>query len=194
MYVIIGLGNPEFKYLGTRHNIGFDFINYLSKKWKIKLNQIKYKSYSGVGKLFYLDKSVDILLAKPLTYMNLSGESVKEIYKNLNIDLKFFVIVHDDLDLPVGGVQFIFNRGDGGHNGLKSIINELNTNEFYRLRIGIGRPSKDIDPINYVLNPIPFIDRKIYKKAFLLGEDILKTFIFDGEQKAISKSNKKGIY
>lgn len=194
MYAIIGLGNPEFEFLGTRHNIGFDFVNFLSKKWNIKIDQIKYKSYFGIGTIHYFDKKEDIILVKPLTYMNLSGLSVKEIYKNLKLDLKFLVIIHDDMDLPVGGVHFIFNRGDGGHKGLKSVINELNSNEFYRLRIGIGRPPSDLDTINYVLNPIPFLERKIYKKAFLLGEDILKTFIFDGEQKAVSKSNKKGIY
>lgn len=194
MYIIIGLGNPEFNFLGTRHNIGFDFINFLSKKWKIKINKIKWKNEMGEGKISYLNKEEEIILAKPLTYMNLSGEAVKELYNNFKVDLKNYVIVHDDLDLPVGGIQFVFNRGDGGHNGVKSIINNLNTNQFYRLRIGIGRPPDDIDSTSYVLNAVPFIDRKIYKKTFLLGEDILRTFIFNGEQKAVSKSNKKGIY
>jgi len=194
VYVIIGLGNPEFEFLGTRHNIGFDFINFLSKKWKIKINEIKWKNEIGKGEIFFEDKKEDILLVKPLTYMNIAGEVVNELYKNLKIDLKKYVIVHDDLDLPVGGVQFIFNRGDGGHNGVKSIINNLNSNQFFRLRIGIGRPPIDIDPINYVLSPVFFHDRKIYKKAFNLAEDILKSFIFYGEQKAVSKSNKKGIY
>lgn len=194
MYIIVGLGNPEFEFLGTRHNIGFDFINFLSKKWKIKINKIKWKNEMGEGKISYLDKQEEIILVKPFTYMNLSGEAVKELYNNFKVDLKNYVIVHDDLDLPVGGIQFIFDRGDGGHNGVKSIINNLNTNQFYRLRIGIGRPPDDIDPINYVLNAVPFIDRKIYKKTFLFGEDILRTFIFHGEQKAVSKSNKKGIY
>ncbi|MGB9878658.1 MAG: aminoacyl-tRNA hydrolase [Candidatus Pelagibacter ubique] len=194
MYVIIGLGNPEFEFLGTRHNIGFDFINFLSKKWKIKIDKIKWKSEFGEGKIFFEDKVENVLLIKPLTYMNLSGEAVKEIYNNLKIDLKKYVIVHDDLDLPIGGIQFIFNRGDGGHNGIKSIINDLNTNQFFRLRIGIGRPPDDIDTINYVLSPIPFVDRKIYKKAFIHAEDILMSFIFYDEEKAVSKSNKKGIY
>lgn len=194
MFVIIGLGNPEFEFLGTRHNIGFDFINFLSKKWKIKIDKIKWKSEFGEGRIFFEDKVENILLIKPLTYMNLSGEAVKEIYNNLKIDLKKYVIVHDDLDLPIGGIQFIFNRGDGGHNGIKSVINNLNTNQFFRLRIGIGRPSDDIDTINYVLSPIPFVDRKIYKKAFIHAEDILMSLIFYGEEKAISKSNKKGIY
>jgi len=194
VFVIIGLGNPEFEFLGTRHNIGFDFINFLSKKWKIKIDKIKWKSEFGEGRIFFEDKVENILLIKPLTYMNLSGEAVKEIYNNLKIDLKKYVIVHDDLDLPIGGIQFIFNRGDGGHNGIKSVINNLNTNQFFRLRIGIGRPSDDIDTINYVLSPIPFVDRKIYKKAFIHAEDILMSLIFYGEEKAISKSNKKGIY
>lgn len=194
MYIIVGLGNPEFEFLGTRHNIGFDFINFLSKKWKIKINKIKWKNEMGEGKISYLDKQEEIILVKPITYMNLSGEAVKELYNNYKVDLKNYVIVHDDLDLPVGGIQFIFNRGDGGHKGVKSIINNLNTNQFYRLRIGIGKPPDDIDPTSYVLNAVPFIDRKIYKKTFLLGEDILRTFIFHGEQKAVSKSNKKGIY
>lgn len=194
MYVVIGLGNPEFKFLGTRHNIGFDFINFLSKEWKIKINEIKWKSEIGKGYIVFNDNKEEILLVKPLTYMNLSGEAIKEIFGNLKIDLKNYVIVHDDMDLPIGGVQFIFDRGDGGHNGVKSIVKSLNTNEFFRLRIGIGRPLDDIDPVNYVLGPIPFVDRKILRRAFILGEEILKTFIFYGEHKAVSKSNKKGIY
>jgi len=93
VYVIIGLGNPEFEFLGTRHNIGFDLINFLSKKWKIKINEIKWKNEIGKGEIFFEDKKEDILLVKPLTYMNIAGEVVNELYKNLKIDLKKYVIV-----------------------------------------------------------------------------------------------------
>ncbi|MCX8094714.1 MAG: aminoacyl-tRNA hydrolase [Caldisericia bacterium] len=194
MYILTGLGNPEFEYIGTRHNIGFDFINFLSKKLRIKIQKLKWKAEIGEGIIYFDDKKEEILLVKPITYMNLSGEAVLEIVSNLKIDLKKLIVIHDDMDLPIGGVHFIFDRGDGGHKGVKSIVEKLKTNEFYRLRFGIGRPPEYIDPINYVLSPISLIERKKIRSAFNLGEEIIKTFIFYGEEKAISKSNKKGIY
>lgn len=194
MYILAGLGNPEFEYIGTRHNIGFDFINFLSKKLKIKIEKIKWKAEIGEGFIYYEDKKEEILLVKPITYMNLSGEAILDIVSNLKVDLKKLIVIHDDMDLPIGGVHFIFNRGDGGHKGVKSIVEKLKTNEFYRLRFGIGRPPDDIDPVNYVLSPISLIERKKLREAFNLGEEIIKTFIFYGEEKAVSKSNKKGIY
>lgn len=194
MYILVGLGNPEFEFIGTRHNIGFDFINFLSKKLKIKIEKLRWKAEIGEGFIYFEDKKEEILLVKPITYMNLSGEAIIEIVSNLKVDLKKLIVIHDDMDLPVGGVHFIFDRGDGGHKGVKSIVEKLKTNEFYRLRFGIGRPPLDLDPVNYVLSPISLIERKKLKEAFNLGEDIIKTFIFYGEEKAISKSNKKGIY
>lgn len=194
MYILAGLGNPEFEYIGTRHNIGFDFINFLSKKLKIKIQKIKWKAEIGEGSIYFEDKKEEIILVKPITYMNLSGEALLEIVSNLKVDLKKLIVIHDDMDLPIGGVHFIFDRGDGGHRGVKSIVEKLKTNEFYRLRFGIGRPPDGIDPINYVLSPISLIERKKLKEAFNLGEEIIKTFIFYGEEKAVSKSNKKGIY
>lgn len=194
MYILAGLGNPEFEFIGTRHNIGFEFINFLSKKLKIKIEKLRWKAEIGEGFIYFEDKKEEILLVKPITYMNLSGEAILEIVSNLKVDLKKLIVIHDDMDLPVGGVHFIFDRGDGGHKGVKSIVEKLKTNEFYRLRFGIGRPPLDLDPVNYVLSPISLIERKKLKEAFNLGEDIIKTFIFYGEEKAISKSNKKGIY
>lgn len=194
MYILAGLGNPEFEYIGTRHNIGFDFINFLSKKLKIKIQKIKWKAEIVEGLIFLEDKKEEILLVKPITYMNLSGDSIIEIVSNLKVDLKKLIVIHDDMDLPIGGVHFIFDRGEGGHKGVKSIVEKLKTNEFYRLRFGIGRPPDDIDPVNYVLSPISLIERKKLREAFNLGEEIIKTFIFYGEEKAVSKSNKKGIY
>jgi PTH1 family peptidyl-tRNA hydrolase len=194
VYILAGLGNPEFEYIGTRHNIGFDFINFLSKRLKIKIQKLKWKAEIGEGVIYFEDKKEEILLVKPITYMNLSGESILEIVSNLKIDLNKLVVIHDDMDLPIGGVHFIFDRGDGGHKGIKSIVEKLKTNEFFRLRFGIGRPPQELDPVNYVLSPITIIERRKLKEAFNLGEEIIKTFIFYGAEKAISKSNKKGIY
>lgn len=194
MYILAGLGNPEFEYIGTRHNIGFEFINFLSKRLKIKIQKIKWKAEIGEGFIYLEDKKAEILLVKPITYMNLSGEAILEIVSNLKIDLNKLIVIHDDMDLPIGGVHFIFDRGDGGHKGVKSIVEKLKTNEFFRLRFGIGRPPQDIDPVNYVLSPISILEWKRLKGAFNLGEDIIKTFVFYGAEKAISKSNKKGIY
>lgn len=194
MYVIVGLGNPGIEYIGTRHNIGFDFVNFLSKKWKIKFETLKWRSEVGEGIVQFEKKEERIILTKPMTYMNLSGEAVKEIVRNLNLSLEHLVIVHDDVDLPPGGVHFIKDRGDGGHKGVTSVVHHLNSKDFFRLRIGIGAPVDNDDMVNYVLSGIPLKDKKLILKAFDLGEEILKTFIIYGEKKAISKSNKKGIY
>ncbi|WP_306985954.1 aminoacyl-tRNA hydrolase [Alkalicoccobacillus murimartini] len=147
MKVIVGLGNPGSKYAGTRHNIGFDIIDYIVKDLGIELNQSKFKGVFGT----YLHKGEKIFFLKPLTYMNLSGESVAPLLNYYDIPLENLLVVYDDLDLPVGKIRLRQKGGAGGHNGIKSLLSHLGTNEFNRIRVGIDRPASGSELVHYVL-------------------------------------------
>ncbi|WP_066159775.1 aminoacyl-tRNA hydrolase [Halalkalibacter krulwichiae] len=147
MKLIVGLGNPGQKYAGTRHNVGFDCIDYCAEHMNIQLNQSKFKGVYGQGVV----NGEKIYLLKPLTYMNLSGESVRPFMDYYKIDLKDLVIIYDDMDLPVGKIRLRQKGSAGGHNGIKSLIQHLGTAEFNRIRIGVDRPQNGESIVNYVL-------------------------------------------
>ena len=148
MKVIVGLGNPGPQYAETRHNIGFLLVDLLAEVYKLQF-RAKFQGLWADGNV----EGERILLLKPQTFMNLSGQSVRELtnfYKILGSDL---LIVHDDMDLPLGKIRLRDQGGAGGHNGIKSILAELGTEKFSRLKLGVGRPPKDYDPARYVLSP-----------------------------------------
>lgn len=147
MKLIVGLGNPGKQYEHTRHNIGFVVIEELSKVLDIPLNQSKHKGLYGIG--FY--KGEKVLLLKPLTYMNLSGESIRAVIDYYQIEMENIVIIYDDLDLPVGKIRLRQKGSAGGHNGIKSTITHLGTQEFNRIRLGINRPPVGMKVPDYVL-------------------------------------------
>ena len=147
MKLFVGLGNPGKQYEHTRHNIGFEVIDECSRLFNIPLDQAKHKGLYGMG--FY--RGEKILLLKPLTYMNLSGESIRAVVDYYQIDIEDVVIIYDDLDLPVGKVRLRQKGSAGGHNGIKSTIAHLGTQEFNRIRIGINRPPKGMKVPDYVL-------------------------------------------
>jgi PTH1 family peptidyl-tRNA hydrolase len=147
--IIVGIGNPDLnsiseknKYNNTRHNVGFLFLDYLAKKIKAKDFEFNKNLNSSIIKI-KLEKN-QILLVKPQTYVNNSGEAIKKIIKNLNLKSKSFenlIVVHDDLDIPFGNIKLSFDKNSGGHKGIESIIKALKTKKFYRLRIGLGSKS-----------------------------------------------------
>ncbi|MGE6379380.1 aminoacyl-tRNA hydrolase [Peribacillus muralis] len=147
MKIIVGLGNPGKQYEKTRHNVGFEVIDELSSKWSIPLDQAKHKGIYGVGMV----KGEKVLLLKPLTYMNLSGESISAVMHFFKVEVEDVVIIYDDLDLPPGKLRLRQKGSAGGHNGIKSTIAHLGTQEFNRIRIGIGRPIGRIPVSDYVL-------------------------------------------
>jgi PTH1 family peptidyl-tRNA hydrolase len=147
MKCYIGLGNPGRQYEQTRHNIGFMVIDELSHLFNIPLDQSKHKGLFGVG--FY--KGEKILLLKPLTYMNLSGESIRAVIDYYQIDIEDLSVIYDDLDLPAGKIRLRQKGSAGGHNGIKSTIAHLGTQEFNRIRLGINRPPKGMKVPDYVL-------------------------------------------
>ncbi|WP_108672128.1 aminoacyl-tRNA hydrolase [Peribacillus acanthi] len=174
MKIIIGLGNPGKQYDKTRHNIGFEVIDSLSKNWGIELDQAKHKGIYGVGHV----NGEKVLLLKPLTYMNLSGESIGAVLDYFKEDIENIVVLYDDLDMPVGKIRLRQKGSAGGHNGIKSTIAHLGTQEFNRIRIGIGRPSNPMPISNYVLGRFTEEEwaemEQVIKKCEAACEDWLK--------------------
>ncbi|MEO2077189.1 MAG: aminoacyl-tRNA hydrolase [Bacillus sp. (in: firmicutes)] len=147
MKCIVGLGNPGKQYDQTRHNIGFEVIDELSHQFSIPLTQSKFKGLFGMG----MYKGEKVLLLKPLTYMNLSGESIRAVMDYYQIDVEDLVVIYDDLDLPVGKIRLRQKGSPGGHNGIKSTVAHLGTQQFNRIRIGIDRPTPGMSVPDYVL-------------------------------------------
>ncbi|WP_100486497.1 aminoacyl-tRNA hydrolase [Sporolactobacillus pectinivorans] len=149
MKIIIGLGNPGSEYAHTRHNIGFEVIDELSAKYRISLTRSKFNALFGKGTI----DGEEVLLVKPLTYMNASGEAVGPLTRFYKLTAEDLIAVHDDMDLPVGKIRLRQKGGSGGHNGVKSLIQHLHTQEFARIRVGVGHPERSRQAVvNYVLN------------------------------------------
>ena len=148
MYVIVGLGNPGKQYEHTRHNVGFDVIDILAKEYGISVTKIKHKALIGEGRV----GSEKVILVKPQTYMNLSGETLIDIYNYYKVDSNNIVVIYDDIDLEVGKIR-IRKKGSGGtHNGMRSILKCLGTNECPRVRIGVSKPRQGQDLADFVLS------------------------------------------
>jgi|YelNatPaOPRAMG01_1025707.scaffolds.fasta_scaffold00971_34 PTH1 family peptidyl-tRNA hydrolase len=186
---IIGLGNPGFEYSQTRHNIGFMVVDYLHEYFRFpKWHKSTYYHLSNIE---IYDKK--IYLVKPQTYMNLSGIGVKNFVLDYSVDYKDLLVVHDDLDLDLGRIRIRYNGKDGGHKGIKSIILELNTPNFYRFRIGIGRP-KDCNVIEYVLSNFETGEKEMIEKILKLSPEIIKVILKEGWEKAQNLFNRKCIF
>ena len=149
MYLIIGLGNPGPRYELTRHNIGFLIADSLAEKRQIALSQSKYKALSGEGQI----EGCQVMIAKPMTYMNNSGQAAKLILSALRISPNQVLVIHDDIDLPLGKIKIKTKGGDAGQLGVRSITEKLGTDQYYRIRVGVGRPDDPEDIVDYVLTP-----------------------------------------
>ena len=145
MFLIVGLGNPGTEYQNTRHNIGFNAINFIANKYNINVNREKFKGMCGEGFI----NGEKVILLKPTTYMNLSGESIREVVDFYKISNEDVLVIYDDISLDVGRLRIREKGSAGGHNGIKSIIAHLGTDIFPRIKVGVGQPNVDL--VNYVL-------------------------------------------
>ncbi|OCA80676.1 aminoacyl-tRNA hydrolase [Bacillus sp. FJAT-27225] len=166
MKLIVGLGNPGRQYAGTRHNVGFEVIALLADRLGIAMDQAKHKGVFGSG----VHKGEKVLLLMPLTYMNLSGEAIRAAMDFYKLDTEDLLVIYDDLDLPTGKIRLRQKGSPGGHNGIKSTIAHLGTQEFNRIRIGISRPPVGMAVPDYVLGRFskeegPLIEEAINKSA-----------------------------
>ena len=185
MYLIVGLGNPEEKYSNTRHNMGFDVINQLSKECDIKVSKSKFDAFYGMGEI----NGKKIILVKPQTYMNLSGESVIKFKKFYKISNKNIIVIYDDIDLKLGDIRLKAKGSSGSHNGMKSVVENLNTEEFIRIRVGIGSPDNKEDIINYVIGQIPKREREILDQSILKAKNSVIEILDNGIDIAMNKFN-----
>ena len=183
MYLIVGLGNPDKEYLGTRHNAGFQAIDLLSNKYKIDVNRLKFKGTYGEGNI----AGEKVMFLKPLTYMNLSGESVGEAVKFYKIPSKNIIILHDDISIEVGRMRIRAKGSAGGHNGLKSIISSLSSEEFVRIKIGVGQPKGDI--VGHVLGRFSKDETLKLGEIYEVVPDAIETIIKSGTETAMNKFN-----
>lgn len=183
MKLIVGLGNPGEQYAPTRHNVGFIAIDELSKRWSIPASASKWKGITGDG----LVNGEKVVLLKPQTYMNLSGESVRDAVDWLKIDIQDVLIIYDDLDLPVGQIRLREKGSAGGQNGMKSIIHHLGTQEFKRLRIGIDRPAPGRDISSYVLSAFDKDEKEKINEAMERMTGAVETWLSEGFVQAMSK-------
>ena len=162
MYVVVGLGNPGKQYENTRHNVGFNVIDILAKEYDISVTKIKHKALIGEGRI----GSEKVLLVKPQTYMNLSGETLIDIYKYYKVDLDNIIVIYDDIDLDVGKLRIRKKGSAGTHNGMRSIIKCLGSNEFPRVRVGISKPKNGQDLADFVLSRFSKEDEKSLQESF----------------------------
>jgi peptidyl-tRNA hydrolase, PTH1 family len=182
-WLIVGLGNPGAEYKGTRHNVGFEVIELLAERHRIKLDTSKHRARIGVGQI----GGVPVALAKPLTYMNLSGQSVAPLARMYGIKPERILVVADDLDMVVGRTRLKPKGSAGGHNGHKSLIAALGTNEFPRLKIGIG--SADTGAIDHVLGKFDREELDVIKEAIHRSADGVETTVQQGLEAAMNQIN-----
>ncbi|PPD58885.1 aminoacyl-tRNA hydrolase [Dehalogenimonas etheniformans] len=189
MKLIVGLGNPGREYSGTRHNIGFAVLSELARKHGINFDKRCCHSRAGEGRI----GEQLVVLAKPQTYMNLSGDAVAALARKYKIKPADILVVHDDLDLPLGKIRIRANGSAGGHNGLKSIIASIGSMDFGRLKIGIGRPetpdSDRSEVIDHVLSDFDSSDRKIAEETIDRSVEGIETIIALGLEGAMNRYN-----
>ncbi len=188
MIVIAGLGNPEKKYFGTRHNIGFDVIDALSDKYNIGLTETKFKAVYGKGRI----GDQKVILVKPITYMNLSGEAIRPICDYFKVDTKEeLIVISDDVELDEGNIRVRPKGSAGGHNGLKNIIAQLGHDEFSRVRVGVGKKPKDYDMVNWVLGHFEGEAAVLIKEGKERAVAAIEEIIENGVDSAMNKYNGK---
>ena len=185
MFLIIGLGNPEEDYSNTRHNMGFNAVNKLANQYNIEINKKKFNGLYGTG----IIENEKVILLKPQTYMNLSGDCIKEFVDFYKLDTKHLIVIFDDIDIKPGIVKIRKKGGPGTHNGMKSVVERLKTEDFTRVRVGIGQPEHKGDLINYVIGYIPEEDKIKLDEATTIAKDAVIEIIKNGVDSAMNKIN-----
>ena len=194
--LIVGLGNPEPKYDRTRHNIGFNAVDALAQSWQISLSENrKFQGIFGEGNR---PRGQKIRLLKPLTYMNLSGQSIRAVADWYKIPAESVLVVYDDMDLPIGKIRMRLSGSAGGHNGMKSAIAHLGTDKFPRLRIGIGKPQNEVsqkekDTSSFVLGKFSSEEIQLLENVLKLVREAVELSLHQGVEKSMSLYNSRTI-
>ena len=188
MFLIAGLGNPKREYDNTRHNIGFAMIDAMAEKYNISVRNIKNRAMTGQG----IINGQKVLLAKPLTFMNLSGESIRPLadYYKISPDAEL-IVVSDDINLPIGQIRIRKKGSAGGHNGLKNIIAQLGSEEFQRIRIGVGGKPENYDLADYVLGHFTKEEKSLMEKTVSMAVEAAELMLMGDTDKAMNEYNRK---
>lgn len=187
MKIIVGLGNPGKKYERTRHNAGFMVLDELAKNLRTDVAQEKHHALIGKARI----DAEAVVLAKPQTYMNDSGRSVAAILRDTYSAVSELIVIHDELDLPLGTVRVKTGGGHGGHNGLRSLIDQLGSPDFIRVRIGVGRPEPGRETADYVLSPFLAEERQIAAEAVVKAAEAVRVIVGQGVAIAMNQFNQK---
>ena len=187
MYLIVGLGNPENQYSKTRHNMGFDTINKIASSYNIDINKNKFEAEYGTG----IIEGKKVILLKPQTFMNLSGESIKQCMDFYKLKLEDLIVIYDDMDLDPGNIKVRIKGGPGSHNGMKSVVSNINSEDFVRVRVGIGKPENKSDMINYVIGHVSEDEYKILEEGTSLAKDATIEIIKNDVNSSMNKFNAK---
>jgi PTH1 family peptidyl-tRNA hydrolase len=185
MKIIVGLGNPGAKYAGTRHNVGFSVIDELAEKYNISLTEKKHKAIFGKG----IIEGEKVILAMPQTFMNLSGESVRELTDYYKCEPEEVIVVYDDIDLAVGKLRIREKGSAGGHNGMKNIVQHLGSQNFVRVRVGVGEKPKNMDLADYVLSRFGKDDLPYIRESCSNACDAIGIILSSGASAAMNKYN-----
>lgn len=188
MYIIAGLGNPTLQYEGTRHNVGFDVIDTLAEKYNISVDTRKSRAFIGKGMI----EGQKVILVKPQTYMNLSGESIRGLVDYYKIDVEHeLLVIYDDISLDVGQLRIRKKGSAGGHNGIKNIIANLGTQNFPRIKVGVGEKPKKYDLADYVLSHFSKAERELMEEGYQKAVKAVE-MLLDGEMEAaMNEYNRK---
>lgn len=190
MFIIVGLGNPSKEYEGTRHNVGFDVIDALADKYNISVTDRKNRAFCGKG----IIAGQKVLLAKPQTYMNLSGESVRGLVDYYKIDEETeLLVIFDDISLDVGQLRIRKKGSAGGHNGIKNIIANLGTNVFQRIKVGVGEKPKEYDLVDYVLGHFSKAEREQMEEGYKHAIEAVELILQGEIDAAMNQFNKKVV-
>lgn len=187
MYIIVGLGNRSKEYLKTRHNVGFEVIDVLADHFRIPVSDKKHKAIYGKGML----AGEKVILAKPQTFMNLSGESVRAMADYYKVGPEQIIVIYDDISLPPGQLRVRARGSAGGHNGIKNIIQHLGTQEFPRVRVGIGDKPRQMDLADYVLSRFSAGEQKLMEEAFSEAARAVECMIIQDIEKAMNEFNRR---
>lgn len=190
MYLIVGLGNPGRQYEGTRHNMGFDTVDYLIDKYQIPQSGVKFNAMYGTGMI----GRQKVILMKPLSYMNLSGTPVQAMASYFKVDPETeMIVIYDDIDLNPGQLRIRKQGSAGGHNGMKDLIQKLGTQKFLRIKVGVGAKPKGWDLADYVLGRFSPEERKIVDESLVRAADAVKLILSEGVDAAMNEYNKKQV-
>lgn len=185
MYFIVGLGNPGLQYENTRHNAGFLTIDYLAKKHNIDVRKSKFKSLYGQGMI----EGQKVMLIKPQTYMNNSGEAVREIRNFYKFDIDKLIVIYDDIDIDFGTIRLRKKGSAGSHNGMKSIIYQIQDDKFPRIKISIGKKPEYMDLANFVLSGFTQEEVKVIEDEIRLASKSIETILAYDLDKAMNDFN-----